>query len=130
MSTNSNSTTLSLKELIKEKETLLNLLDKVSNLIRTCENQLVELKFHFPFKVCIKEEDSIKVYISWELVKEDSKNYRLFLLIESEVEQILRKPFIETNLEIRLKYSSYLGKFIDRYTDYLKEINEKFIGIL
>lgn len=79
--------------------------------------------------------------VSWHLAweeDENSKNYRLFLISEAletvatgfeehysfedvQINKLFKKPFIETNLKTRLKYSEYLITFIDSFKTYLKD---------
>ena len=77
-------------------------------------------------------------FLSWEPQENDSKTYRLFLVqeqaetlfygreefyeeFELESNCTFKKPLIETNREIRLKYSQHLTHFIKEFTKYLKK---------
>jgi hypothetical protein len=80
-------------------------------------------------------------FLSWQETEENSKNFRLYLLAEAK--EILfhgfeefyqeyflhpqisyKKPFIETELEVRLRHSKYLISFINSFKVHLKKYRE------
>lgn len=77
-------------------------------------------------------------YLAWE-EDEESKQFRLLFVIEEEeiigctgmreccqyteslkITSLLKKPFVVTNLQTRLKYAEHLDSFINSFKDYLK----------
>jgi hypothetical protein len=136
----------SLQKLAKEAEILSKVLDSATDVIRKLEADLKKLNANFVFKYLIYESSpnynrgwsKMCWYLSWE--KDQASNSYRLLLACFEKELVIRnsgtddrefcetysepfchskKPFIETDLQTRLKYSEYLIPFINAFTDHL-----------
>lgn len=150
----------SLSELVFEARVLFQLLDHISSEIKKVDAALSLLNANFPFKQLIHESrtpcldpqenhkavyrgadsfyHSTETYLAWNEIEENSKKFRLILLVVKkefvlvsnsysptcqtilfDTKFISRKPLTDTDLPTRLKAFKKLGGFIKAFAEYL-----------
>lgn len=112
-------------KLLKISEEILLCLDKYSTDIVKMEKILNDSKMFFPFSHKIFDDED-RVYLSW-MVHPDCKKFRVCLISKNihNDEVIFNTPFIETKLDLRLKYVHHINEFQNAFLLHLEEILTK-----
>lgn len=99
--------------------------DSKSQMIISVENIMRKSSVHAVFEYEIPSTESCKSSLIWDAVKENKKNWRIFLQTWDNVNGPIRKPLIEQTLKVRLKCIQYIPLFVEAYTNFLEELTQK-----